>query len=715
MDPLFALPLAPAPIFGRSTNFEYKKILPDTIFNTSSPSQRHVFRIQNNAAEWWIPARSYLRLRWQLVKLGGLTAAGVVVDKRPVTITDGVAPIMNFCPALFSRLEYYMDGNKLSDLQDYIPQIDTMKHRQRDSKAYQSSVADRQNFMSPDFLDRLKLVCPPEARQGTASSIMLMSDSLAYPNFGAWVPRAVGKIGTRDYMNAALPIWKLSGTQTVSLYFLEPDYTITGTELATVFATGGDVTNAVVAKLLSLPFFDLDLTNSWLTIGNNTLGMPAGVYKIVNLLRDVIGRVKGLVLLTGNSVTSNDAKAGVANWVQWSPLVLNGGNAAGDFKAELDFAVGGAATSLSTVNGGSFFAFTASAAYTAATACRMEIIHGDSSAAVTGSSRQETLWTPPLGIFDIGHALPTTRHELHFVIPNDFQQRALEFGYLGYRDVNRVASLIAAPGAAPDATVRYRLEIESMEFFAACVSGPRADDSKFVLDLREYRMSPLPIPSDMVNNPNTYAFNLSQNSSTISVTLQSGAVGNGIMPMTEFHLPSGGSSKRGGELGLSRFYVNFAGQNRPREENESILDGNLPWPSDDTNAYNGAQRQWFTQRYLETMWNTGLISTQGGCESFEEWLARGPYYHWVWPRDGGDLSTRFHVFLGLTSKGTTEAQQINSHGYDRVLDGQPNVVSILVFDTVARPFMISIRNGNVVSAETSDAMVPDGVRRIRLD
>ena len=60
--------------------------------------------------------------------------------------------------------------------------------------------------------------------------------------------------------------------------------------------------------------------------------------------------------------------------------------------------------------------------------------------------------------------------------------------------------------------------------------------------------------------------------------------------------------------------------------------------------------QYFTQRNMETMINAGQLFRPGGCESFEEWIERGAYYNWVWPRDGGDLSTRFHVNVAFKAE-----------------------------------------------------------------
>jgi len=154
MDPAFLLPQQPAPVFGRTTNFEYKKVLPDPTWNANAPAGRHTFRWQNQAGEWWVPAQSYLRLRLAFLVCDGANRF------RPMTPADGVAPVMNLPAHLFSRMEYYMDGHKLSDLQDHIPQIDTMKNRLSKSKAWFSSVGARSCFWDPNFANRQKQICP---------------------------------------------------------------------------------------------------------------------------------------------------------------------------------------------------------------------------------------------------------------------------------------------------------------------------------------------------------------------------------------------------------------------------------------------------------------------------------------------------------------------------------------------------------------------------
>jgi hypothetical protein len=54
-------------------------------------------------------------------------------------------------------------------------------------------------------------------------------------------------------------------------------------------------------------------------------------------------------------------------------------------------------------------------------------------------------------------------------------------------------------------------------------------------------------------------------------------------------------------------------------------------------------------------------------------------------------------------------------GWPQKIAEQNNDIQILIFDMIPRAFSLSLRNGSVVSAETTSAMVADGVRRIRTE
>ena len=49
------------------------------------------------------------------------------------------------------------------------------------------------------------------------------------------------------------------------------------------------------------------------------------------------------------------------------------------------------------------------------------------------------------------------------------------------------------------------------------------------------------------------------------------------------------------------------------------------------------------QRYNDSLTESGLLMSSGGAETFQDYLARGPYYHYSFSRDSEDKSTQVQV------------------------------------------------------------------------
>ena len=691
------LPKQPAPIFGRTTNFEYKKVLPDSVFQSFAPAGRHAFRWQNQAGEWWVPSQSYLRIRFAFcaVKEDG-------TGFRPIHNEDGVAPVMNLPPHLFSRMEYYMDGNKLSELQDYVPQIDTMKHRMMKSRAYMSAVGNRACFWDPDFCARQKLITPIQGLNlkssvgqtgDIAGQRVVMRDGKAILEGGLSTAKGLvpngGYFGKyyRQGWNVLIPGVELYAVQTLNAGGANDDYEERLARLVALEAKSRNIFNNTQRVVLNLTFKD-----------GQTKTMVADYHPYAELFlvhrsnenngNSDIGSLAGVI--PGSTIDA---------WARdIHPLVYP------YVKTDAELAAIGPNSNL---------------------VVDVLVTPLAPSQQIAGAARHEVCWKPTLGIFDVAHALPTTRHELHLQIPNDYQTRCFDFGktqptpsWVADRLLD--ARLTAQSQFVASEFGKVHLRIESIEYFAAMASGPRADDVKYVLDLREYRMMPQTIPLPQTTASTTYAFNLAPNTSSVSVAFQSLHAGNGSTSLSKFIVPTK-IHQHGAETALSRFYVNFANQNRPREENESYITYQGPNTTVALgNTRENTTTQFFTQRYVETMTNTGQLFKPGGCETLEEWLERGAYYNWMWPRDGNDLSTRFHVFVAFeaatleTKVGALETELVK-RGWPEKISGQNNDIQILIFDMIPRAFSLSLRNGSVISAETTSAMVADGVRRLRTE
>ena len=896
MDPLFALPSVAAPPFGRATNFEIKKVLLDTPLNNSVQAGTHVFQFQNGSAEWWVPSKSYLRIRLAYEKMNA-DGSGVVAP----CMSDMIAPVMNPCAHLFQRIEYYLDNNRISDIQDHIPQIDTLKYRTTRSTSHLDSFGEVSSWLQPEFKVRqariasgtnrsafpivfnsaqIAAIAGTVAQGGTNAATIeprqqlgalhagassngylggvartrfeaemqqpkLIWDALNYPNDLKNTMSNHTLVGNTEAFRAAGQPAVHSIPVIVAAAMLPVDHYILMFE-ARSFGSGGGFTYAqydgrvgalsatsyahLHAEAKELNSLGAEAHDGYLNL-NSALGLSqqdlsewiGGVLQFRNLQ-------SGSVLTgTGTQGKGNTTCSATITDIYYGPEQTSGSartnfvgvNPAGII-AELNEPEGAhtvitphsknlsplglvlyipglpkAAFSTEEVLGGvgdhpairnlstrltlnSFFGGITSphsrtAAPLAAAGAAYLFTHADCylqlsvytckdpqlSAVKTPtavSNQFEVCWTPPLGIFTLGHALPPTRHRLEFTISNQFQQRMIEFGDLDVWQTSDAAGRIADLGrTGQDAAHKFRVRIVDLSFFAAMATGPRADSADFVLDFAERRMTQYQIPPSQMTLPTAYNFNISPSSTDVTVAFQSAFAGKGTMSLSKFHFPTR-SRAFGGETAMSRFYVNFNGQNRPREENESTLWKNFPdgkievvntaSNGNDVKLVQGANqraafgplaivaaiavsvpvadyetKQFFTQRYAETMMNSSMMFSSGGCESFHTWIERGAFYHWIWPRDGADLSTTFQVFVGFegavanqtdyaktTAIEETKLMYVDHFGPQKV----PNIVNLCIFDKNLKSFKLHIQNGQVTFAESTNSFTADGVRRPRV-
>ena len=102
------------------------------------------FRWQTSGVKWWLPSRSYIRMRCSLTKANGL----------PVNLSDDVAPSMAQCAALFQSLEFRVNDKVVSRVADYVPQIDALSTRVNKSASWIDSVGASTNFWDDSFAVR---------------------------------------------------------------------------------------------------------------------------------------------------------------------------------------------------------------------------------------------------------------------------------------------------------------------------------------------------------------------------------------------------------------------------------------------------------------------------------------------------------------------------------------------------------------------------------
>jgi len=552
---MFSLPQSlpkPTPV----THSHYHPLYPtdgqvsnDTVANFVQRSQIS-FLIQPTGRRWWVPSRSFLRVRFRLDCPVGATTAVGGIGKAPVL---GASP----CAALFRGARFMIGTQEISKINNFLPQINAIKLRTTRPGAYLRDIeSKRSGFVS----------CPYAASgDGKAQK----GDAGAY---------------------------RLTNLYTQELYKLAD-------------ANGAEIVdNDVGTDELYYTPRPSTMDESWQHVSRPAQGSNQSV----------------LGPLTTGILPQNAMPV-------YTPVA---GSVAGPTTYEYEFD-----------------------------------------------------WTPPLGIFDHQGALPGADYRLEFHPQPDALKDLL---------INTLATPVAATGEA------RTLSIVNMEFHVCEVEGPRGDDSKFVLDIADWQLTPrgieakssgdedvgaatpiqesytLPMATEsvafaMVNLNKTekgYGPQFFYDRATVGAFTTNGtAIVGGPPPTAEFVIPeyhvweSEIKNRQSPFLTpFSQYYIEYGGRKRPLRTPEiastlgvyphGCLDTSLSIYAD-TGVPAKLTADAETTRpvvdRLLTEWQrchhqTGLWFAEGGCETYDEWLSRGPFFFFRWPRDGTNNSTRLNFF-----------------------------------------------------------------------
>ena len=275
----------------------------------------------------------------------------------------------------------------------------------------------------------------------------------------------------------------------------------------------------------------------------------------------------------------------------------------------------------------------------------------------------ELIYTPALGIFDYEGALPCGDYELAMQPLSDSLLKQ---------------SVIESIGANKQHGTDYKFEIQDCYFYISEIEGPRCDSLSYLLDLEQIRLTTNKIASASFSQRQ---FDVSQSTRAIACAFQDGRAGSGTdtrISASKFKSYVGNAvdplddSKDAG-LFLNRMYYQYAGVNYP---NTSDVDPNY----DEKNFTDQT-----TQRYVDTMIQSGGAFDTGGSETLQEWQSNGAYYYNKIYRDASDASTRLNLYTQFRN----------------AID--PDNMRALVFDMHSSVARVTIHNGQVINVELTEA------------
>ena len=214
------------------------------------------------------------------------------------------------------------------------------------------------------------------------------------------------------------------------------------------------------------------------------------------------------------------------------------------------------------------------------------------------------LWKPPIGIFDSDKALGSGDFRISLNPNARYKTAAIE----------SVANLVPAPASVD-------FEILELKLYIALIQDTVQQSGVESLFFSEQHIQSKP----MTGLANSLDFTVPPSTKMIAFFLQSNKAGSDTrIPPSKFR------ALGDYELGVKSFQLTYANRSRPSTKWESGFD---------------TTRNTMQQRFWDTYQECGLAELQGGTETMQEWMDRGPIYVYRFDRDSNDKSTLVQLQL----------------------------------------------------------------------
>ena len=151
------------------------------------------FRWNIAGNSWWSPAQSYFRIRSTLTGPGG----------APLRASDRIAPAFCFMDCMYRSASFSMNGIRVSQITDYMPQIAALKNRHGKSRDYRQGVGNSLAFYDTDFYRRQARVIVDGKNDETEYKIYTATE-LNVNGSAVDLVAGAGRIGTMTVANGAL-------------------------------------------------------------------------------------------------------------------------------------------------------------------------------------------------------------------------------------------------------------------------------------------------------------------------------------------------------------------------------------------------------------------------------------------------------------------------------------------------------------------------------
>lgn len=297
----------------------------------------------------------------------------------------------------------------------------------------------------------------------------------------------------------------------------------------------------------------------------------------------------------------------------------------------------------------------------------------DRAALVAEDGYVEICWQPPLSFFRFPHAIPSGDFRLNLAVSSKWRENAFQVvGYQAYRQE------LLNNG---DHRSTYQVDDMSITMFNYFVQGPSTDTARFVLDLENIAVQ----SQQMTSQNQTTQFDVSDQSTTVAIAHVDLTDGPWTQGRSLFRCPI----RAPGNLCMfpwtdavpsywSTFQLLFDGRQWPQQ----LAD---PIGSDINQSEYPLDRKEFPflQLYLDHTAHTGLLYSPAGPEDYKLWKDQGLLLHTAWPRSNSN-ATRIQLqerFKNLSWASNTP-------------------IDVLVFTKFRKGYIINIANQRVMRVDT---------------
>lgn len=240
------------------------------------------------------------------------------------------------------------------------------------------------------------------------------------------------------------------------------------------------------------------------------------------------------------------------------------------------------------------------------------IVRGDTFRAKQAASSVFALWQPPIGLFKYDQELGSGQYRLQLNPNSNYQLNAVE---------------CRNPNATNVSNLPYNFVINNVKFYAY-VEKMSIPDTVRDLYLTEMLIQSKPYATNL-------QFSVPPSTTMLTIFMQDNTSGsNSVIPPSMFKVSDNS------DLGLKNIQVTYANITKPStnwDSNYSLAVSNA------AGEFTGSGMNLLEQRYHDSYEECGLDVKSCGCETFYDYLQRGPFYCFSFEKDVDNKSTEVQI------------------------------------------------------------------------